>query len=356
MNTTVKYSAIPLIGIVFFLFGCSCDDRQSAELPSWAFSPVMLYPADGSLNRPEDGVPLGGGRLIVTDQAVGLRLIEADGTHRPFGKMAEAGYIHNPPGMEGCANGVTINPAGTHLIVADVFRGGIYEIEVATEDTRKVYQHTYGVNMARADSLGGIWFSQSTRNLPEQNGAGLWESVWVARPDGALCYSPPAKEGEDRKAVVLVDDFVFANGLIIDEPKGILYISETFGNKVWQFDVDLATGTVSGRAVAVEVGSPDNLELDKEGRLWIACPLRSEIVVFDPATGVSQSVFRISTQESERLVKEIDSRLESGVSWADLAVPGLSAPAPGLITGIILDEESGTAYATGLGNAIIKLE
>jgi sugar lactone lactonase YvrE len=356
MNTTVKYSIIPLFGIVFLLFGCSCDDQPSVDLPTWTFSSDMLYPSDGSLYRPEDGVALPGGRLIVTDQGVGLRLIEADGSHRPFGKMADAGYVHNPPGMEGCANGVTINPAGTHLIVADVFRGGIYEIEVATEDTRKVYQHTYGVNMARADSLGGIWFSQSTRNLPEQNGAGLWESVWVARPDGALCYLPPAKEGKDRKAVVLVDDFVFANGLIIDEPKGILYISETFGNKVRQFDVDLAAGTVSGQAVAVEVGSPDNLELDKEGRLWIACPLRSEIVVFDPATGSSQSVFRISTQESERLVKEIETRLESGVSWADLAVPGLSAPAPGLMTGIILDEESGAVYATGLGNAIIKLE
>ena len=78
-------------------------------------------------------------------------------------------------------------------------------------------------------------------------------------------------------------------------------------------------------------------------------------MVFDSATGESQSVFRISTQESERLLQEIETRLESGVSWADLAVPGLSSPAPGLMTGIILDEESGAVYATGLGNAIIRL-
>ncbi|MEX0324499.1 MAG: SMP-30/gluconolactonase/LRE family protein [Puniceicoccaceae bacterium] len=336
--------------------GCKCEKPETTTLPHWTFADVEFFPADRSLNRPEDGVVLPDGSLIVTDQATGLRLVNPDGSNRPFGKMAEAGYVHNPPETEGCANGVTMNPAGTHLLVADVFRGGIYEVEIATESTRKVYQHEFGVNMARYDSHGGIWFTQSTRNRPEQNSSGLWESVWVGRPDGAVCYVPPEGAGAERKAVYLADDFVFANGLVLDEAGGLLYVAESLGNCVWQFEADFTAGTASTRAVAVEINVPDNLDLDEEGRLWIACPLRSEIVVFDPATGETESVFRISTQKSEELIGKINERLANGVSWADLALPELSAPAPGLMTGMILDEERGVVYASGLGNALMKLK
>jgi sugar lactone lactonase YvrE len=351
-----KLFLIPLAGLAGILAGCSCDAPDTSALPQFTFSEDMVFPADRSLNRPEDGVAFEDGSLIVTDQGTGLRLVNSDGTSRPFGKMAAAGYVHNPPDMEGCANGVTINPAGTHLLIADVFRGGIYEVEIATEATRKVFQHVFGVNMARYDSHGGIWFSQSTRNRPEQNSAGLWDSVWIGRPDGALCYVAPEQDGVEREVVYLADDLMFANGLVVDEAAGVVYISESIGSRVLRFDADVAAGTVSGRAVAVEVHVPDNLEMDNEGRLWIACPLKTEIMVYDPATGAMESVFRISTQESEAIIEEFDKRIAAGTSWADLAGPALWSPAPGLMTGMVLSPDEQTVYMTGIGNAILKLE
>ena len=70
--------------------------QKNAEFPHWSFTKEMIFPTDRSLLRPEDGVILPDGRLIVADQAHGLRLIHNDGVHRPFGRFAAAGYIHPP--------------------------------------------------------------------------------------------------------------------------------------------------------------------------------------------------------------------------------------------------------------------
>ena len=181
-------------------------------MPHWSFTPESIFPADRSLHRPEDGVVLPDGRLVVADQVSGLRLILADGSGRPFGRFAEAGYRHSPPEIVSTINGVTLEPSGTHILGADVFRGGIYRVNVATEAVELVYQHPFGVNMARGDRRGGIWFTQSTRNGPERGERDLFRSVDVPTPDGALYYLPPASDGKARVAVPVVEGLLFANG------------------------------------------------------------------------------------------------------------------------------------------------
>lgn len=94
-----------------------------AAPPVWEFDPAMIFPAGRSLARPEDGVTLPDGRLIVVDQEHGLRLVAPDGSSEPFGEMAAAGYVHRPPEHAGGANGVSLEPGGLHLLVADIFRG-----------------------------------------------------------------------------------------------------------------------------------------------------------------------------------------------------------------------------------------
>jgi sugar lactone lactonase YvrE len=336
--------------------GCAHAEPDAARLPRWSFSPEMIFPADRSLMRPEDGVALPDGRLLVADQLYGLRLLEADGSSRPFGRFAEAGYLHSPPEIVGGANGVTLEPGGAHVLVSDVFRGGIYRVDVATESTKRIYQHSYGVNTARRDRRGGIWFTQSTRNSPERGEEELFRAVAVAVPDGGLFHLPPSPHEGGDAAIQLVDGLYFANGIALDEAAGYLYVAETMGSRVLRFKMDAATGQVEDRVTALEVSHPDNLELDEWNRLWIASPLRGEIVVFDIAAGTAESVIRISTPESERLVEMIEARIHIGEPWLDLVAPELWDPAPGLITGIILQPDGRSIYLTGLGNALVELK
>ena len=132
----------------------SRDAIETAALPQWTFDSTMVFPGDGSLMHAEDGIALPDGRLIVGDQVHGLRLIEPDGSSAPFGDMAAAGYVHSPPEQSGGPNGISLEPGGTHLLVADIFQGRIYRVEVATGAAELVYQHRYGVNTAVRDSQG----------------------------------------------------------------------------------------------------------------------------------------------------------------------------------------------------------
>ncbi len=205
-----KLIPIILLSTAAIVAGCASGERKSPALPSWSFNPEMIFPADRSLKRPEDGVALQDGRVVVADQVDGLRIISADGSSRPFGKFADAGYLHNPPETVGGPNGVTLEPAGTHILVADVFRGGLYRVDIATEATELVYQHQFGINTASGDRSGGIWFTQSTQNKPEQGEKDLFRSVDIPTPDGALYYLPPPNGRESRAAVQLVEGLRFA--------------------------------------------------------------------------------------------------------------------------------------------------
>ena len=49
--------------------------KSTKQLPYLTFQKENLFPGDGSLLRAEDGVSLEDGRIIVVDQAKGLRLI-----------------------------------------------------------------------------------------------------------------------------------------------------------------------------------------------------------------------------------------------------------------------------------------
>ena len=339
------------------LAGCTGEQitNDIAALPQWTYDSTMIFPADRSLARPEDGIALPDGRLIVADQVHGLRLVETDGTSKPFGDLGATGYRHHPPEHIGGANGIALEPDGTHLLLADVFGGAIYRVNVSSGATEKVYQHRYGINTAVRDSKGAIWFTQSAHNTPEAGEARLWAAVDIQRPEGALLRLG-ARDGHlATEADIILDSLFFANGLAIDEPNGHLYVAETTGSRVLRYRVDLDAGRVSDRSVFVDSVAADNLELDGEGHLWVALPLTNELLVVNTATGARHQAFRSLTAAQQEVADEFTRRGQSGASRMELFTPAVWTPLPGPITGIIVGPGGGPGYLTGLGNALLKL-
>jgi len=327
-------------------------------LPAWAFSADRIFPLDRSLLRPEDGVVLPDGRILVADQATGLRAISVDGSSTPFGRYAEAGYRHAPPAYTAGPNGVSFEPGGGHVLVADIYTGAIWRTNVADETTSLVYQHPFGVNAAERDSSGAIWFTQSTTNRAGPDAeTGMFGAIDRPTPDGALYRIAPIGEGGAVAAATLVaDGLLFANGLAIDESRGMLYLAETNRNKVSAYPLDVAAGTLGERRDLLAVQAPDNLKLDEHGRLWVVSPVRTEILVVDPDSGASQSVFRNSTPDSEGIAAEWARRHAAGEPLLALMTPDLWAPMPGLATSAILTPGDGPVYIGTLGDALVKLD
>jgi sugar lactone lactonase YvrE len=343
---------------LLLLASCSGDAAPAAAepaLPSWTFEPTMVFPADRSLVRPEDGVALPDGRLLVADQVHGLRLVMPDGSSQPFGDMAAAGYQHNPPSHPGGANGVSLEPSGTHALIADIFGGAIYRVDVTSGATEKAYQHTYGINAAIRDSRGTIWFTQSARNTPEEGEGRMWAAVDIPTAEGAVLRLEMAGDRPAGVAQVVADSLFFANGIAMDEANGDLYVAEIVAGRVWRFRVDPSTGTLGQRSLFADSVAADNLELDQNGNLWMASPLSGEVILANIATGERHIAFRSQTPAQAETMAEFMRRGEAGESRLSLLSPDLWAPLPGLITGVILPQGGGPAYLTTLGDALIRL-
>ena len=158
-------------------------ENPAEQIPYLTFKKDNLFPGDGSLLRAEDGVAFEDGRVIVVDQAHGLRLIEKDGSNRPFGDFAAAGFIHQPPEIVASPNGMVLEPDGEHILMSYVADGKIYRANIATEKVEMIYDHPFGVNTIYRDRTGALWFSQSAEstNLGE-----MFQAANLPVPTGSV--------------------------------------------------------------------------------------------------------------------------------------------------------------------------
>ena len=131
----------------------ACTVQADTTEPMYSYQQVALVPADRSLVRPEDGVMLADGTLLIADQVHGLVALDAAGTKRPFGDFAAAGYVHEPPERSAGPNGVAMEPDGTHVLVADVLTGAIYRVNTETEQVVRIPRvpRQYFLESARCD-------------------------------------------------------------------------------------------------------------------------------------------------------------------------------------------------------------
>ena len=340
--------------LLFFLFlitSCSFEDNSSKK-DSWNLSDGVVYPEGGKLSRPEHGVMLADGTLIVADQRYGLAKIDLFGKVSPFGNFEALNFEHNPPKVESAPNGVHLTPDKQYIITADVFNGKIYKTSIETKSTEIIYSHKYGANAAREDTTGSVWFTQSTENQNEER---LFMALDKAIPDGALYRIPISKDGTLSKPELILKNLYFANGFYIDEKRNKLYLSEMMKNRVLSFDIDIITGSVSNQTTLAVIPTPDNMELDSEGNLWISSPLANQIYSVDPENGETYVVFDAQTQIGLENMEEAIRRMELGNGFAELLTSELTGEMPGLLTGLIIGDESQPFYVANLGTALIKV-
>ncbi len=341
---------------IFSIIGCNdpvakdvpaSSEESTNRLPYFTYSPESLFPGDGSLNRAEDGVSLQDGRIVVVDQTSGLRLIQPDGSHRPFGDFAAAGYVYNPPEQVTGPNGVVLEHDGQHLLMADVGDGKIYRINVVSEDVKMIYDHPYGVNTMYRDKAGAIWFTQSAKSTSI---AEMFAAANVSVPTGAI-YRMADLESEP---MLIADSLYFANGITMDKDEKYLFVSETMMDRVHKFEVDVNNGKAEYSEVAANVESPDNILIDQKGRLIVASPLFNQVVAVDFENHSQHILFDGSTKENLKISNEWVRRSHLGLERLEIVSPDLFHPLPGLLTGMFFSNDGQTLYITNLGNALMK--
>ena len=319
------------------------------QLPHFTFQKENLFPGDGTLLRAEDGIALEDGRIIVVDQAKGLRLIEKDGSNRPFGDFEAAGYVHLPPEKVAAPNGIILESNGQHIITSDVSDGKIYRINIASEKVEMIYDHPYGVNSIYRDKTGALWFSQSTEST---NMGELFRDVNLPVPHGAVFRMADLKSSP----VKIADSLYFANGITMDKDEKHLFVSETMMDRVHVFEVDINSGLTKYTGVAANVGSPDNILIDQEGRLIVASPLYNQVVAVDFENHAQYVIFDGSTKDNIKITNEWIRRSHLGMERLELLSPDLFLPLPGLITGMFFSHDGQTLYISNLGNDLLKYD
>ena len=347
-----------LLLFVFTLMSCNSPksndeinnkEESKNQLTYLTFQKENLFPGDGSLLRAEDGVSLEDGRIIVVDQAKGLRLIEKDGSNRPFGDFSDAGFLHLPPEQIAGPNGMILEHDGQHILMSDVADGKIYRINVATEKVEMIYDHPYGVNTIYRDKTGALWFSQSAESI---NLGEMFQAANLPVPTGAVFRMADLKSAPTKVA----DSLYFANGITMDKDEKHLYVSETMMDRVHSFEVDISSGTTKYIGVAANVGSPDNLCIDNEGRLIVASPLYNQVIAVDFKNHSHHIIFDGSTKENLKMTNEWIRRSHLGMERLELLSPDLFLPLPGLLTGMFYSNDGQTLYIANLGNDLLKYE
>jgi sugar lactone lactonase YvrE len=323
--------------------------NSNKKLPYLTFKDAKLFPGNGSLLRAEDGVSLNDGRILVVDQATGLRLLEKDGSNRPFGNFKDAGFVHNPPEKIAGPNGMVLEHDGKHVLMCDVADGKVYRTNIATEQVELIYDHPYGVNSIYSDKTGAIWFTQCANNTTM---AEMFAEINLPFPHGAVYRM----KNFNSKPEIIKDSLYFANGITMDKAEKTLYVSESMMDRIHAFKVDTSKGKTQYSGVIARISTPDNIAVDDNGNLIVASPMNNQIVAVDFKNHSQHIVFDASTPENQEMANEWSRRSRLGMARGDLISPSLFNPVPGLLTGMFFSKDGKTLYIANLGNDLLKLD
>lgn len=156
------------------------------------------------------------------------------------------------------------------LYLFDLARGGlslVCQVEPAERDNR--------LNDGRCDAQGHFWVGTMDNRLH--------------RPNGALYRIDPW--GESHR---LFGDVIVSNTLALSPNQDRLYFSDTRRFVTWRFDLDVTSGTLSGRRPFVDYTAtaerPDGACVDAEGYVWNAIFAAGRVVRYTPEGRVDRVV------------------------------------------------------------------
>jgi sugar lactone lactonase YvrE len=138
--------------------------------------------------------------------------------------------------------------------------GSVKALEAATGDLEPVIEvqadlPQTALNDARCDRDGRLWFGTMDRE--------------ERMPIGGL-YRWDAERGLSR----VVDGVSLANGIQFSPAGDVLYFVDSWTQQLDAFSYDVATGELGSRWTVVEVpaedGMPDGINVDSEGRIYVA--------------------------------------------------------------------------------------
>ncbi|MEM7442661.1 MAG: SMP-30/gluconolactonase/LRE family protein [Pseudomonadota bacterium] len=153
-----------------------------------------------------------------------------------------------------------VSDTGDGLLVAGL--SGLQIVDLSTGGTIKrlgdpeCHIPTNRFNDGKYDRKGRFWIGSIAFNLTK--GAG---SLYRIDPDGT--------------STVMETDLTLPNGLGWSRDRRTMYLVETAERVVYAYDFDEITGDLSNRRVLIRfdddtMGSPDGMDVDDEGNLWIA--------------------------------------------------------------------------------------
>jgi sugar lactone lactonase YvrE len=351
----------PIFIVCFITLACICckttsktdqsdtSRKTNEQYPYLTFKQGTFFPGDSSLLHPEDGVALTDGRIIVSDQANGLRLIERNGATRPFGNFTAAGFVNNIADISASPNGVFLEHDKQHLLMCDVRGGKIYRVNISSENVAMIYDHPYGINAVYRDKTGALWFTQSGRST-EKEGLG----VEINSPVANAAIFRMTKS--DSLPVIVKDSLYLANGITMDAEEKTLYVAEMMMNRILSFEVDVKTGAAKYSGAVATVLTPDNILVDDKGTLIVASPGSNKVIAVDLKNHSQHVLFDASTEESRMIADEWYRRSQLGLPRAELITYEMHSPLPGLLTGMFFSQDRRTLYITNLGNDLVKVD
>jgi len=161
----------------------------------------------------------------------------------------------------------------TGAVVA--LQDGFAELDLSTGELAYIANPEQGrddilFNDGKCDPFGRFW--AGTKAYADTPGAGALYCMDV-----------------NRSISLKVPSVTISNGLAWSADARRMYYIDTLAAEVSVFDYDLATGEIGNRRTAVsipqELGYPDGMAIDCEGKLWVALWGGRCVARFDPDTG-----------------------------------------------------------------------